>query len=239
MDLDPPRAAALGAVSGGVVAAVAVLGEAWVRDVSLLQLQTHSVTVWVVEMLPLMLGLAGWGVAERQAMGSEGTAPSAPKASPRATSSRADDTPSVPPPAPAYVPTPAPAPPRSQLRTKTLEAPPRLQLDPRLRSHRLLYVDAHPDAPAVVSDLQGAGLDVIHVRDPASGSLARDPERITIAAVDPAAEGGEGLVGELLRHRICVVRLGLAPTTTARLRTVDRPVDSWALARALAELLDE
>ena len=238
MDLDPPRAAALGAVSGGVVAAVAVLGEAWVRDVSLLQLQTHSVTVWVVEMLPLMLGLAGWGVAERQAMGSEGTAPSAPKASPRATSSRADDTPSVPPPAPAYVPTPAPAPPRSQLRTKTLEAPPRLQLDPRLRSHRLLYVDAHPDAPAVVSELQQAGLTVVHVGDAASGSLAREAERITLAAVDPEAPGAEALVSELLRFELPVVRLGMATLTTTRQRTVPRPIEPSAVARALAELLD-
>jgi len=243
MDLDPPRAATLGALAGTVVAAVGVVGEAWARGLPILELQTSSVTVWIVETLPLMLGLAGWGVAERNAP-TETVSATAPRAEEPAAAAEAQPPPAplpvanTPPPAPAYVPTPAPVPRRGELRTKTVEAPPRLVVDPRLRGERLLYVDAHPDAPAVVSELQQAGLTVVHVGDAASGSLAREAERITLAAVDPEAPGAEALVSELLRFELPVVRLGMATLTTTRQRTVPRPIEPSAVARALAELLD-
>jgi len=254
MVLSPPRAAAVGAVAGALVASFGVGAEAWLRGMSLVDLQLGSVTVWIVEVLPLMLALAGWGVAERIAVGPQrrddepGTAPAqlqgSATPSPLPSSSSAPSPVSAPrgratpPPAPpAYVPTPAPAP-RRPLRTKTVEAPPRLVVDGRLRNERILYVDAHPDAPSVVSALQDAGLSVVHVGDAASGSLARDAEAVTMAAVDPEAPGGEALISELLRHAVPVVRLGMAPTTTARMRTVSRPVDPSAVARMLAELLD-
>jgi signal transduction histidine kinase len=76
-----PRTAATVGVSAGLVLVVATLAvELVARGLplrgGLLQLQLQSVAVWVVEALPLMLGLAGWWLGDRSTPDASVHAPS-------------------------------------------------------------------------------------------------------------------------------------------------------------------
>jgi len=229
MHLPPPQAAALGAALGLAIALFTVGAEAWLQGVGWATLHTTSVTVWVVESLPLMLGVAGYGVADRHRPITQ-RAPA-----PNVGAQRPDVPPAaVPPPAPTY-PTPAPAP-----RTPTAKPPPprRASLAPpepvmlptSLEGQALLYVDRHAESPAVVSALEDAGLRVVHVRDAMSGAVAWEAEAPTLAAVDASDPNASALVRELRSDGVVLVEFG--PGTN-----LPRPLRPQVLVDALAQVI--
>lgn len=259
MKWTPPVSAGVGAGIGAAIATFAVGAELRATGLGLLELHLGSVTVWVVDSLPLMFAIAGYGIGDRQVVrGPEKVR--VLEATPAPAQPRRD----LPPPAPRALPAPPPlrpptppppATPAGVTRTvaPTVSAPAfagrtatpasvpgrlrpaaPLQVPPSLRNIAVLYVDGHMEGPSVAAALEAAGVELHHVRDALSGAVVAEGTRLAAAVVDSADPDGAALVGELQADGVVTVAVGARAAGPCVLRPLEpqRVVD--ALADALA-----
>jgi len=255
----------------GVAAGTAVMLAVWAVEAiiggrSPLQLHLSSVAVWVVDALPIVLGLAMLDAPRLLQPAESGIVPPprppavtpppappltqdlipTPMAPPRRVAAPDEPTPDTAPgrTAPAALarrePTPPPIPRR--LAGVPLHTPVESNGIPEGHGRSILVVDGTAEGRGVAIWLGERDYRVVHVGEAASGSLAREAERPEIAVVDGQAMGAQALIGELGRHHVPVVVLGGASLSLPRLavRTL-RPPTARRLGDALRELemLDE
>ncbi len=261
-----PSVRGLAGVAAGTVVMLAVWAvEAIIGGQDPLQLHLSSVAVWVVDALPIVLGLATLDTPKVLRAAESGIVPPprplavtpspapaltqdlipTPMASPRRAAEPVAPTPDTTPgrTAPAALArreaTPPPIPRRLAgipLHVSTEDGIPDGQ------GRAILVVAGSVEGRAVAVWLGGRGYRVVHVGEAASGSLAREAEQPEIVVVDGQAVGAQALLGELGRHGVPVVVLGGASLSLPRLavRTM-RPPTARRLGDALRELemLDE
>ncbi len=244
----------------GVAIGAAVMVTVWVAEglatgLDPLALHRHSVAIWVIDALPIVLGLALAGVQlPRSAPVTSSIVPPPPM--PDVVPTPRDPTPpgvsryASPLPATRTA-TPMPvvrhATPSAVSRDATPPPVPRRLVEggtvsdavhiPKGDGRTILVVDGSAEGPTVAAWLTERDYRVVHVGDAASGSLAREAEDPEMAVVDGNLVGAQALIGELGRHHVPVVVLGGStlslPARSAR--TIRLPT-AQRLGEALTEL---
>jgi hypothetical protein len=220
-------------------------------------LHLSSVAVWVVDALPIVLGLAMLEAPKRVEAARSGIVPppEPPPVVPPSPPEVPQDiiaTPMAPPRRASMTPEPAarvaaPAPPERRDATPP-PIPRRLapsagidlaeaEAIPFGHGRTVLVVDGTTEGRALAAWLGKRDHRVVHVGDAASGSLAREAEQPDLALVDGEGVGAQALIGELGRYHVPMVVLGGATLTLPRVavRTL-RPPTARRVGEAMREL---